>query len=190
MESRNHSTFSDWLSQQADGSLPPIDRVELDAHVETCAACQHERADYEALTRMLEGAHLPVRPDFKDRVMSALPPTGWEARQGQSWAIPAFLVVALGILASVLLGHGPVGTASSAALAIAQMVGTAATAGAGLLHASWKGIGLVVQDGLSSRLAMGVFGFLVLSVNLLLISLVRRRVSSPASVSPRSGHGG
>jgi len=187
MASRDHSTFSDWLSQQADGSLTPAESAELNAHLETCGHCQRERDEIGSLARMLEGAHLAVRPDFKDQVMAALPPADWEARHARGWAVPAMMVVALAVLAALLLGHGPVGTASSAVLAIAQMVGTAATAGAGLLHASWKGIGLVIQDGLSSRLALGVFGFLVLSVNLLLFSLVRRRNPSPATLSSRSG---
>jgi hypothetical protein len=48
-------------------------------------------------------------------------------------------------------------------------------AGAGLLAASWKGAGLVFAETLSSPMSLGVFAFLVICLNLLLISLVRRR---------------
>jgi hypothetical protein len=58
-------------------------------------------------------------------------------------------------------------------------------AGAGLLGASWKGLGLVVDHVISSPASLGAFGFLVLCLNLLLISLIRRR--RPAAVAAPSG---
>jgi hypothetical protein len=55
------------------------------------------------------------------------------------------------------------------------MFQAALLAGAGLLAASWKGVGLVFQDVISSPVSLGAFGFLVLCLNLLLISMIRRR---------------
>jgi anti-sigma factor RsiW len=184
MESRDHTTFSEWLSQEADGSLAPAEAAELATHLEHCAECQQERAQFAALERLFADTHVTVRRDFGARVMASLPPAGWESRHARGWAIPALLVAALGVLASFLLGHGPVG-ASSAAVAVAEMLGAALTAGAGLLHASWKGIGMVVQQGLNSWLNLTVFGILVLSLNFLLVSLVRRRSASTATVAAR-----
>jgi hypothetical protein len=55
------------------------------------------------------------------------------------------------------------------------MLRAAVQAGAGLLGASWKGIGLIIEEILASPASLGAFGFLVLCLNLLLFSLIRRR---------------
>jgi hypothetical protein len=68
--------------------------------------------------------------------------------------------------------------------ALGGMMRAAALAGAGLLGASWKGIGLIVEDIISSPVSLGAFGFLVVCLNLLLVSLVRRRRPATAS-APR-----
>jgi hypothetical protein len=71
------------------------------------------------------------------------------------------------------------------------MVRAAALAGAGLLGASWKGVGLIVENIISSPVSLGAFGFLVLCLNLLLISLVRRRrPSAAAATAAPLGRGG
>jgi anti-sigma factor RsiW len=189
MSTRDHSTFREWLSLEADGALPVAQAAELDRHVADCGECQQERASYAALAKLLEGASLEVRPDFGARVMAALPAAGWEGRNPRAWAAPAALCLVLGVTATLLLSKGSasLGTASAALLAIAGMLNATFTAGAGLLNASWKGLGMVVQQGLASRLALGVFGFLVLCLNLLLVSLVRRRGSAASLARARDG---
>jgi hypothetical protein len=71
--------------------------------------------------------------------------------------------------------------------ALGGMLRAAALAGAGLLGASWKGIGLIVEDIISSPVSLGAFGFLVVCLNLLLLSLVRRRRPSTAAALGRGG---
>jgi hypothetical protein len=60
-------------------------------------------------------------------------------------------------------------------------------AGAGLLGASWKGMGLILDRLIASPASLGAFGFLVLALNLFLFSLIRRR--KPAGVMARRGKG-
>jgi hypothetical protein len=71
----------------------------------------------------------------------------------------------------------------SALLAVGSMLQAALLAGAGLLAASWKGIGLVFEEVISSPVSLGAFGFLVLCLNLLLVSLIRRK--RPARAAAR-----
>jgi hypothetical protein len=69
------------------------------------------------------------------------------------------------------------------------MFRASAVAGAGLIAASWKGLGMAFAAALSSPVSIGVFGVFVLCLNLLLVSLLRRRraVSSGALGAMRSG---
>jgi hypothetical protein len=66
---------------------------------------------------------------------------------------------------------------------------SAALAGAGLLGASWTGLGLVLDKVISSPVSLGAFGLLVLCLNLLLVSLIRRRRPAEAPAR-RSGADG
>jgi len=63
----------------------------------------------------------------------------------------------------------------------------AVVAGAGLLGASWKGIGMVLDKVISSPVSLGAFGFLVLCLNLFLVSLIRRKRPAGAAAAQRSG---
>jgi anti-sigma factor RsiW len=192
MDAPDHTTLQEWLSLEADRCLPPDKARILDQHVAGCPACRKERESYAALAALLEGARLPVRPDFKAQVMAALPAAGWEGRQPRAWSVPAAICLLLGGLAVYLLGHGAAGlsTASSALLALGGMVRAAVEAGAGLLNASWKGVGMVAQESLSSRTGLAVFGVFVLCINLLLISLIRRKtLAGRAGASARGGAG-
>jgi predicted anti-sigma-YlaC factor YlaD len=192
MDRRDHTTLREWLDLEADGSLEEWQRAELDEHVAACAECRREREGMAALERLLRGSRLPVGSDFQARVMGELPAAGWEGRHPRTWSLPAAVAVALGVIAALLLGQGSasLGTASSALSAVAGMLGAAVTAGAGLLNASWKGLGLVFQEGLASRTALIAFGVLVLSVNLLLISLVRRKAADDRSRAGARGGAG
>jgi hypothetical protein len=89
----------------------------------------------------------------------------------------------MGALAAGLLvaGADPSSSGFSVLLAIGGLFRAAVLAGAGLLAASWKGVGLVFERVISSPASLGAFGFLVLCLNLLLISLLRRKRPAPAA---------
>lgn len=185
MNEPDHSTYREWLNLEADGMLSGAEQRRLEGHLVSCAECRRERQDLLALEDLLRREAIPVRSDFRSAVMAALPAAGWEARAPRAWGFPAAVLVVLGCLAAALIvaGSASAPTGLTALLAVGGMFRAAALAGAGLLAASWKGIGLVVDEVLSSPMSLGVFGFLVLCLNLLLFSLIRRR--RPAGAAAR-----
>lgn len=184
MSRPDHSTYREWLNLDA-GDLGSGDRALLDEHLASCAECRREREDLLALDSLLRGSALPVRPDFRVSVMSALPTVGWQARSPRAWRFTAAVIVLLGGLAAALMvaGSAPSTSGFGALAAVGGMLQASILAGAGLLGASWKGLGLVLGHVISSPASLGVFGFLVLCLNLLLISLIRRR--RPAAAAAR-----
>ncbi len=186
MSRPDHSTYREWLNLDADGGLDSGDRALLDEHLASCADCRREQEEIVALDALLRSSALPVRPDFRASVMSTLPTVGWEARSPRAWRFTAAVIVLLGGFAAALLiaGSAPAASGFGALAAVGGMLQASILAGAGLLGASWKGLGLVVDHVVSSPASLGAFGFLVLCLNLLLISLIRRK--RPAAVAARS----
>lgn len=190
MNRPDHTTYREWLNLAADGLLPREERARLDEHLATCPECRRERDELAALDRLFQETRIAVRPDFRESVLAALPAAGWEARSPRAWRFPAAAFVLLAGIAAALLSAGVVAGADSSGLgtlaAVVEMVWATVLAGAGLLKASWKGIGIVVEDVLSSPLTLGAFGLFVLCLNLLLVSLVRRRRPAELTAGGRS----
>lgn len=165
--------------------------IEADLELDLGALSELPATERAALARvggLLAESRIAVRPDFRTAVMAALPPAGWESRHPRTWSFPlaaCFLLATLGASAVVffLNGAAPTGSAGSgllgAAVAIGNLLEAAVLAGAGLLTATWKGFGLAIGETLSSPLRMILFGAVVVGLNLLLISLLRRRRESP-----------
>lgn len=133
----------------------------------------------------LESSRLDVPPDFADRVMAALP----RRRPLVSWGVAAAVLVAFGLGGLALLetsglGGGSLGLFS----AIGDFVATSLVAGAGLIGATWSGVGTAVREWLGpSPVNWVIAAAVLLSLGLLLVSLVRRRV--PAVQRSRSSRG-
>jgi anti-sigma factor RsiW len=190
MNRPDHSTFREGLNLDADGRLAPEERARLKEHLAGCEECRQEQEELIAFQRLFESAALPVRSDFADSVMAALPHAGWEGRSPRTWQFPLAVAAMLMLVAGFLIAGSSSASVPSglAALdAMGGMVRAAALAGAGLLGASWKGVGLIVEDIISSPVSLGAFGFLVVCLNLLLVSLVRRRKPSAAAASTATG---
>ena len=188
MKRPDHDTYREWLNLEVDGQLPPPQRAELEQHLAACAGCRAEREDLLALEALLQKNRIPVRPDFKDTVLASLPTTGWENRHPRTWGFPAAVFVLLAGIAAALFGSARLDTAgpgASALLAMADMLGSTVQAGAGLLAATWKGFGMVVGEVISSPMSLGALAVLVISLNLLLVSLVRRRRSAAGEAVER-----
>lgn len=183
MNRPDHNTYREWLQMEADGiagDLAPAERDALQRHLASCPECRAEREELAALRQLLERSSLPVRDGFRADVMAALPDAGWEARHPRTWRFPAAVVLLLGGLAAFLLGAnltqgGPAASGLEALAAVAGLFGTAVQTGAGLIAASWSGGHLIMGQVFSSPLSLVVFGFLVLCLNLLFFSLLRRR---------------
>ena len=178
MKRPDHNTFREWLHLDADGDLPASQRAELERHLDGCAGCRAERGELLALEALLQKNCIPVRTDFKDSVLASLPTTGWENRHPKTWGFPAAVFLLLAGIAAALFGSdqlSPAGPGASALLAVAGMLGSTVQAGAGLLAATWKGLGLAFEEVIASPMSLGAMAVLVVSLNLLLFSLLRRR---------------
>ena len=187
----NHDQLREWVQMEFDGELENGRQADLEAHLAVCPECSSERASLARLGRTLAQARVEVRPDFRSAVLAALPSAGWEARSPRSWAWPAALFVAFAAAAAALLGTGGAGSlvqgpVVGAVAALFDLVGTTVQTGAGLLTASWRGVGFAVQDLFGgSFLRMGIFGFGVLCLNLLFFRLLRRPSAAKADVRRR-----
>src|SRR6185436_1788771 len=188
MKRPDHNTYREWLNLEVDGQLPPPQRAELEQHLAACADCRAEREDLLALEALLQKNRIPVRLDFKDTVLASLPTTGWENRHPKTWGFPAAVFVLLAGIAAALFGSARLATAgpgASALLAMADMLGSTVQAGPGLLAATWKGLGMAFGEVISSPMSLGVVAVLVISLNLLLVSLLRRRRAAASGAVER-----
>ena len=188
----DHSTYQEWLHSEVDGGLTTGERSQLRDHLVYCEQCKAERGELIRLRDLLADSHLAVRPDFCDEVMTSLPAAGWEARFPKSWIAALVAVVLLVVGAAALIssagpGLEPAVPLAGAFVAILEMLQSSALAGAGLLTASWKGLGLAFQDLLGGSvwnlLAVSV---LVFGVDFLLIRMLLRQGQPAQERSSRS----
>ena len=189
-----HKEFQELLQVQADGELSRLEAQRLDRHLSSCATCRAERRELARLDELLTAARVPVRPGFRDEVLDALPSAAWESRHPASWAAGAALVLLLGGGAFALTSG--VGVTSSPLaeifVAVFDLFRSSLVAGAGLLDASWRGLGLALGrlfDG--SWINLVAFGVFVLGVDALFLRLLlktRRRLRE--STASRDGDGG
>lgn len=189
-DAMEHDTYRLWLDLDVEGELGPLESSELRRHLATCASCCEERRALEHLGQALAASRVPARDDLKDRVMASLPAAGWEARHPRSWAVAMVLLALLASASAFLVARGdPTGTVGSAAgilAALFDLFATSTVTGSGLLTASWRGVGMAVQDLVSgSPGGLAVLGIGVLSLNLLFFSLLRGTVRRLGAVRAR-----
>lgn len=183
-----HETWEEWLQIDFDGELEPERQARLREHLASCPKCEAEARGLAELRQALCAAAAPVRQDFTSAVMSALPPAGWESRHARAWAAPLALIALLGGGAAILVGVSaarlqPAGQMFGAFGALFDLFSTAVLAGAGLLQASWRGVGLALGEVLSgSWVNLGAFALGVVGLNFLLVRLIRRGRAAEASV--------
>lgn len=181
----DHTTYREWLYLEPDGELPAGQAARLRQHLAICHGCRQEHQQVLALHRMLTDSRISPDASFEREVMEGLPSAAWEARSPRSWiaAVVAVLVLATG--AGLLIGFSttevqaavPVTTLS----AVWAMLSSSALAGAGLIAASWKGLGIALQQVLGESVwSMVAFGVLVLCLDLLLIWYLRSRRTAAA----------
>lgn len=176
-----HNVYLEWLYLEADGELSGPERARLDRHLVSCAECRRVRDELPALFDLLDSDRVEVRPGFTDEVMSALPPAGWEARHPRAWVSAAAVLVALIGLSALLVGtSGGQMEGVGVVVAIAELFRSTMTAGAGLLTASWQGLGMAMGEiAGASPAQMGVFALFVLGVNVLFVRLLLRSWRKP-----------
>lgn len=185
-ETMEHSAYQQWLDLELEGELAESEQVQLARHLESCAQCREERELLSGLHRELQARRVPVREGFTEQVTASLPTAPWEERRAKAWRLPLVAAAALLAVSTLILGLGATeaGALPTALGAVSDLFATAIVAGAGLLAATWKGTGLVVER----TLADSTGGFVALTVlvvglNVLLFSMLRRRKAAVESGS-------
>jgi predicted anti-sigma-YlaC factor YlaD len=197
----NHDRLRETLDLELDGaavdeSLSAAEKARLEEHLASCAECRVEREGLLMLHERLSAAVVEPRAGFAGEVMRALGPAPWEARALVVWRWPFALLLGLGGLAAVLLGGAaaelePRAGSFDAFMALARLLESAALAGAGLLGASWKGLGSGLAEWLgASKLNLAGAGVLLLALNLLFLRLLRATPSDAQVSDERGGRRG
>jgi hypothetical protein len=171
-----------WL----DGQLRPDEARALAGRLPTDGDLREEEARLRRLFAAIELSRVPVREGFADRVMASLPrragARGFALALGLAAALAA-LAASVALVPAELLG---VPAAGSLAAALGDYFATLVLAGAGLLGASWRGVGDGVRSffALSPANAAIVVGVAAASA-LLLVALLRRRATATARARRR-----
>lgn len=170
-------TLSDRVgSEEALGGEPG---AALSGHLETCADCRREVEGLREVRRLLSASVVAPREGFAAEVLRSLPPAPWESRAVAVWRWPFALLLALAGVAAILLGGAaaeiePAAGSLDAFAALARLFQSAALAGAGLLGASWTGLGAGLGEWLgASKGNLAVAGALLVGLNVLFLRLLR-----------------
>lgn len=180
MDTIDRTTLHQWLDFDADGELGEAEKRRLEAHLAEDAELRAERALLRSLHRELALDRIPVRADFKQQVMAALPAAPWE-RSRSAWRLPlAVMVLCSAAAAWLLAGSAPEHPAIGTGLAIVDFLQASALAGAGLLTASWRGLGMGLEE-MFAGFDLGFFVLvgLVICLDLLFVTMLMRRSPRP-----------
>ncbi|MEM1180379.1 MAG: hypothetical protein AAGM22_18695 [Acidobacteriota bacterium] len=167
------------LDLYADGGLTADDVKALEEKLAAEPDLAAESARLSELHRLIDESRVPVRPGFTERVMSALPQPKTATAYG-AWRLPLAMMLFLALGAAMLLGgaladNPLVGTG----LAVLDFAQTTMLAGSGIVVATWRGAGMGLEEILgTSAVNLAVFAVMVVCLNLLFVSLWRRRRSA------------
>jgi hypothetical protein len=194
MDKNDRNIITEWLYLETDGELTTAQRRELDSLADRSPETAKTRRELVRLHQLLDESKIDVRPGFQAQVMAGLPPAGWSARHPRSWWIAAAVLAVLGGAAALLTGLSaaqlePASPFVAAMIAVGDLLTSSVAAGAGLIGASWRGVGLALGEWLTASVPNAIaFGVLVVGVNLLLLRRLRRRARARAERStPASG---
>ena len=181
MKNMDQALWNEWVDLDLDGELLGSERDQLQEALAARPELQRERRELKQLHHLLDDSKIEVHPQFEGRVMDALPVAAWQkapaAGRFPAWALPVALVVVMAVASSLVFAGNLTGNhlVETGAM-LADLVKTSALAGSGLLFATWRGVGIGVEELVAdSTLNLAVFGVFVLCVNLLFLSFLRRR---------------
>ena len=190
-----HAAWFESLDLDLEGELSPAHRDALETELAASPELRRERDLLTSLHAALAEDRISVRESFRDQVMASLPSTAWQAQGVRSWAAAAALTLALAASAVLVLGGGALaglaeGAAVGTGVALVDFLAKTTLAGAGLLTASWRGVGFALEELIAeSGLHLAGLAVLVLFVNLLFVSLLRRPAAA-GSVPGAASEGG
>jgi len=181
------ATWKQWVDLDLEGELGREEKVRLDELSESEGEVLAERRALESLRRMIEDDRIEVRPGFTQRVMAALPPAWWERRGASAglpaWALPLVMMLVLALGAALTFGAAEAtGRVADVGLLVADFMAVTLLAGAGLLFATWRGVGFGLDQLFAdSGLSLLALATAVLFLNLLFFSMLRRRPKAAQS---------
>jgi anti-sigma factor RsiW len=163
-----------------DGELPPAQRREVAAHLESCAQCSRAYEQLRAFPLQIGQLSMATPPaDFSARLMeriALLPPpsqlaTQYEQRRPLPWSGPTGMVVAFSAAAAAII----LGLISTSAIALADGSltrgngnggsGIASSIGGGVVFSAWEHLSVPI--------------FLALAVMLTILTVLWFRVVAP-----------
>lgn len=191
MDTVDYADAAMWMDLEAEGQLGSEESARLakeiaaaeDRSADEARALAADRAAWANLHRALSTDRIEVRPDFEQRVMASVDLDAWRPQATPAWRLPLamMLIFALGAawsLSGVSADHPVMGTGA----AIADFLQSTALAGAGVTVASWRGVGMGLEELFAaSELNVVALGIMVLCLNLLFFSLLRRRPRAVAA---------
>ena len=163
-----------------DGALPPAEREALRHRLAADEGLSRQEHELTRLHELLASGRVAAEPGFAKAVMAGLPEIApWAEGRARGWrtalvALAALLALAIGFFGLAGARLQPASPLAAAASTIVEFAAAAALSGAGLLAASWRGVGMALAAALDLP-ATVIFGFGVLAVNVLLLALLRRR---------------
>ncbi len=194
MTNDDHGRYLELAFLEPDGRLTAAERSGLTDHLAACSECREARAAAAGLDRMLADSRVRVEHGFSARVLEALPAAGWEARSPRSWAAALALLALLGISAAVAarMGSAEPAPLAGAFFAVLELFRSAGLAGAGLVGASWRGVGIALHGALAAApLGFVAFGVLVAALDVLFVRYLLRamRAARASEAERRPGRG-
>ena len=188
-----HTVWLESLDLHLEGELSAAHRGALEKEIAASAELRRERDLLTSLHTALTESRIPVRESFCDQVMASLPSAAWQAQGARSWAVALTLTLALAASAMLVLGGGALtglaeGAAVGTGVALVDFLAKTTLAGAGLLAASWRGVGFALEELMAeSGLQLAGLAVLVVFVNLLFLSLLRRPAAAAVEASEQGG---
>jgi len=190
---KRHADYLELVYLEIDGELSQRETRELNEHASSCLECRAIRREMPFLNSVLDEIKIDAHPDFARRVVENLPPAAWEMRRPSSWRVAAIAFLGLfGAAYALTFQSESLGEALpwiGTLAAMAELFRSAALAGAGLLAASWSGVGLALGE-ILSRSTMGIvaFGVFVLGIDCLFLRYLWRLSRREALATSRQSH--
>ncbi len=192
MKTFDDAMVREWVDLDLDGELGADEKTRLASRLEQSSDLRAESRLQASLHAMIAESRVPARAGFSDQVMSALPLAAWERRLGQrrapAWALPvamAAIFAAGAALALSFTSGGPESHAIGIVTAVFDFVQTTTLAGAGLLFATWRGVGFGLEELIAgSGLNLLALASAMVFLNLFFVQLLRRR---PATARQAAG---
>ena len=190
--STDNATWKQWVDLDLEGQLEAVEQTRLDEVLEADEAARAERRTLGSLHRMMDEDRISVRDGFTAQVMEALPRAWWERGAAPAglprFALPLAMMLIAALGAAILIGGSEeAGRFTGIGVALFDFVQMTVLAGAGMLFATWRGVGFGLQEMIgTSNAGLAAFVLMAVCLNLLLFSMLRRR-PRPAAQTAEAG---